>query len=322
MATFLLQPSWPRAAVRAKPVQRKNADLQERKAAQQMLSSINGKQALVHGIITFSFASVMFAQSVPHNQNTSANDLVRAVVDNELVANEGHRDRWMYRVEKEERGKKQIKEVIQTGQGSLDRVVAIDGRPLTAKEQDMEIDRIENLVKKTAEQRKLEGIRNKDAEQCKTVFKVFPDALSFTYAGRDGNLTKLSYRPNPEFKPGSMEARVLHEMEGEMWVDEVQHRLVRIRGQLMTDVKFAGGLLGHLEKGGHFMVEQRELARGEWNLVTMEVDMKGKALLLKNIAVQQKEFRHDFRPVPDTLTFAEAADMLMNKVIVASNDPH
>jgi len=47
-------------------------------------------------------------------------------------------------------------------------------------------------------------------------------------------------------------------MEGEMWVHGTQRRLVRIRGRLITDVKFAGGLLGHLAKGGQFNVAQTE----------------------------------------------------------------
>jgi hypothetical protein len=107
-------------------------------------------------------------------------------------------------------------------------------------------------------------------------------------------------------------------MEGEMWVHETQRRLVRIRGQLVADVKFAGGLLGHLEKGGHFNVEQRELLRGQWDLAFMEVDMKGKALFFKEIDVSEKEYRSDFRTVPDGLTLTEAADMLTKQVFVAA----
>ena len=148
---------------------------------------------------------------------------------------------------------------------------------------------------------------------------MLPDALTFIYAGRDGDLIRLSYRPNPSFQPPSREARVFHEMEGEMWVHETQRRLVRIHGQLIADVKFAGGLLGHLEKGGYFNVEQRELSPGQWDLTFMEVDMKGKALFFKTVAVKEKEYRSNFQTVPDGLTLAEAADILAKQVIVATN---
>ena len=131
---------------------------------------------------------------------------------------------------------------------------------------------------------------------------MLPDALTFIYAGRDGDLIKLSYRPNSSFQPPSREARVFHEMEGTMWVHERQQRLVHRSGQLVADVNFAGGLLGHLEKGGHFNVEQRELSPGQWELTFMEVDMKGKALFFKTIAVKEKEYRSDFPDSPNAGT--------------------
>jgi hypothetical protein len=271
------------------------------------------------GLIALLPIAAAFSQSASAGPPMPANDLVRAVVANELKGQGGGHGRWMYRVDREEQGKKKAKEVVQTGQGSLDRLVAVDGQPLNAKEEQDERERIGNLVRNPAEQHRLEQTRKKEAEQCKAFFKMIPDALTFIYAGRDGDLIKLSYRPDPSFQPPSREARVFHEMEGEMWVHETQRRLVRIRGQLIADVKFAGGLLGHLEKGGHFNVEQRELSPGQWDLTFMEVDMKGKALFFKTIAVNEKEYRSDFRMVPDGLTLAEAADMLTKQVIVAAN---
>ncbi len=271
------------------------------------------------GLIAFLPIAAEFSQSASSGAPISANDLVRAIVANELKPQGESRGRWMYRVEREQQGKKKAKEVVQTGQGSLDRLVAVDGQPLSAKEQQEEKERIGNLVRNPAEQQKLEQTRKKDAEQCKAFFKMLPDALTFIFASRDGDVIKLNYRPNPSFQPPSREARVFHEMEGELWVHETQRRLVRIRGQLVADVNFAGGLLGHLEKGGHFNVEQRELSPGQWDLTFMEVDMKGKALFFKTIDVNEKEYRSDFRTVPDGLTLAEAAEILSNEVTVAAN---
>src|ERR1700731_2409615 len=105
---------------------------------------------------------------------------------------------------------------------------------------------------------------------------MLPDAFVFNYAGRAGDLIELSFRPNPNFQPPSLEARVFHDMEGELWVDVKQERLAAINGHLMEDVKFGGGLLGHLEKGGHFEVRQAEVAPGHWDMTFMAVDMKGK----------------------------------------------
>jgi hypothetical protein len=51
-------------------------------------------------------------------------------------------------------------------------------------------------------------------------------------------------------------------MGGEMRIDIKQEEMAGIAGQLVPDVKFGGGLLGHLDKGGKFEVRQAELAVG------------------------------------------------------------
>jgi hypothetical protein len=83
---------------------------------------------------------------------------------------------------------------------------------------------------------------------------------------------------------------------------------VRVRGQLIADVKFAGRFARDLEKGGHFTVARCELSPGEWEITSM--DRKGKVLFFKTIAVEQKECRSGCRAVPENLTLAEAANTL------------
>jgi hypothetical protein len=102
-------------------------------------------------------------------------------------------------------------------------------------------------------------------------------------------------------------------------VHATQQRLARIQGQLTSDVKFAGGLLGHLNKGGKFSVEQTELAPGQWELTRMEIDMQGKAFFFKTIAVQERQYRSNFRRVADDVSLSEAANMLIRHVMVAAN---
>jgi len=117
-------------------------------------------------------AATAFSQSDSVDRGISANDLARAVVANELKSQDANHSRWMYHVDRDEQGKKKAKEVVQTGQGSLDRLVALDGRPLTANEQQQENKRIESLVRNPQEQQRLEQTKRKDAEQCKAFFKI------------------------------------------------------------------------------------------------------------------------------------------------------
>jgi hypothetical protein len=256
-------------------------------------------------------------QSVPSSQG-SAGDLARRVIANELKFQDDHTN-WMYRLEKEQYGKKQVEEIIETKEGSLSRLLSIDDRPLTAQQQEEEDQRVQELMSSRSAKRKLQRALDAETLQGRRLFKMLPDAFVFIYMGGDGNLAKLSFRPNPNFNPPSLEARVFHDMEGEMWVDCRQERLAAFNGQLEQDVNFGYGLLGHLDKGGHFEVRQEEVVPGHWDMTTMSLEMTGKALLFKNIGVQKRENRRDFHPVSDNLTLTEAADILNRHMVVADN---
>jgi hypothetical protein len=263
--------------------------------------------------------SAAFPQSDSERLGISANELARKVVTNELKVQNEDLGHWMYRLEKEDGGKKQVQEIVETKDGSLSRLLSTDGRPLDAIQQQKESRRIQRLVSNPGEQRKLQQASSKKAEQGARLFKILPDVFVFGYAGCEGNLIKLSFRPNPNFRPPSIESRVFQNMEGEMTVDRKQERLAAINGHLMEDVKFGGGLLGHLDKGGKFEVSQTEVAPGLWEMIVLDVDMKGKVLLFKTINVQETEHHSDFHRVPDDLTLAQAADILNTQIVMASN---
>ena len=270
-------------------------------------------------ILTIILASKALSQSDSVRLEMSAVDLARKVVTNELrVQNEEH-SHWMYRLEKEESVRKQVQEILETNNGSLSQLLSIDGHPLDAKQQRKENQRMQRLVSHPDEQRKLQQASNKKTEQGERLFRILPDIFVFSYAGRKGDFVTLTFRPNPNFQPPSIEARVFHGMEGEMTVDIEQSRLTALSGDLMEDVKLGGGLLGHLDKGGKFEIRQTEVAPGHWEMTSLSVDMKGKALLFKTIGAQETENHSDFHRVPDDLTLAEAASILNRRIVLADN---
>jgi hypothetical protein len=70
--------------------------------------------------------------------NGSANDLVRQVVSHELHAQDEDHSHWMYRLETEKSGAKETKEVVETKEGDLTRLLAINGIPLSEQQQKSE----------------------------------------------------------------------------------------------------------------------------------------------------------------------------------------
>lgn len=243
-------------------------------------------------------------------------DLVKAVIGNELK--NGDDDvRWKYLLNKQVDNKQETREVVETKSGSLDRLLASAGRPLTQAAQREETDRILKLSHDPAEQQKLEESHRKEAEQYDAFLKVIPKAFLFEYAGEDGDLIKLNFRPNPVFQPSSRVEKVLQQMAGQIWVNAAQQRLAGIHGVLTDEVKFAGGLLGHLEKGGEFTIRRTEVAPTRWEVTELAVNMRGRAVLIKSICVNQTELHTNFQAVAGDLSLGDAAGLLLKNVTLA-----
>jgi len=99
--------------------------------------------------------STTLSQSDSGSLAVSANDLARRVITNELKFQDDHTN-WMYRLEKEQNGKKQVEEIIETKEGSLSRLLSINGQPLTAKQQEEEDQRVQELMTSRSAKRKLQ----------------------------------------------------------------------------------------------------------------------------------------------------------------------
>jgi hypothetical protein len=240
-------------------------------------------------------------------------ELVREVVENGLVAKDRNQIHWCYREVIRKTGSLETREVCQSNAGTIDRLIALNDRPLSPEQQRREDIRLRTLLADPAEIRKEREKQREDSAKQFRMFSTFPAAFRYEYAGTDGNLIKLKFTPNPQFAPSSRQEEVFHHLEGMMWVDAKQKQLARIDGQLTSEVRFAGGLLGHLDKGGVFSVRFRELDSGQWVMVALHVDMTGRALLFKTVSVQEERDFDDYRRVPDNLTLPQTAELLVKE---------
>ena len=233
--------------------------------------------------------------------------LVRDILQHEVRAQAEDKSLWCYRKSLDKDGKLQLFASCQTETVEINRLVAVDGQPLTEKQRTLEDQRIKNLLESPRQLRKQKEVQLDDAREATALLKLIPDAFVFEQESRDAEHIRLKFFPNPKFSPSGSSEKVFYHMEGTLVLDTRQKRLVEISGRLMSEVKFGGGLLGHLDKGGTFFVKQQEISAQSWALTLMDVQMNGKALFFKTISVRTKEVDTDFRPVPGTATIQQAA---------------
>ena len=262
------------------------------------------------------FASLSSAQT--SDGRPPANEFVRQIIDNELQAEKNDHSHWMLRLETRKSGTTEVREVVETKDGDLDWLISVNGEPLPEDQRRERGRGLQRLINNPAELKKSKRETDEDQARSQRLLKMLPDALVFEYGEQRGDLVELKFKPNSHFRPPSHEAAVVHAMEGVLRVNGRQKRLVEISGHLTRPVKFGGGLLGHLDAGGHFYVKQEEVQSGYWELAVLDVDMKGKALFFKTIGVQEEMKRSMFRRVRDDLTAAQGANLLYQQVRTTS----
>jgi hypothetical protein len=266
----------------------------------------------------FALASVVAGHANPVRSGASAQpqnaespqQLVRDMVWNEIHSQTNDHTHWRYRELQEDNGPRRLVDVFQTRDGQIHRVLAINGQPLTGEQLENEDKRIQKLLSDPRQIRENQKKREQDANQETTMLKMLPDAFLFREEGQQGSSLKLAFTPNPNFHPTTHAAEVFHHMVGTLLIDRYANRLVEIDGRLTSKVKFGGGLLGHLDEGGTFRVEQRKVGPNHWDMVLLDVHMDGKVLFFKTIAVRQKEQYFDYHEVPANVTLQQAAQEL------------
>jgi hypothetical protein len=257
-------------------------------------------------------------------QSTDPNQLVAKVVDNEILArDEGH---FMYRDWRKTLEGEKTKQMVETNDGVVARLIAINNQPLTTQERVDEDARLSNLLQHPELQKQKEKEQRQDDERVRKMFRELPKAFIYQYdgvePGASGDLLKLKFAPNPRYDPPSRETSVYRAMSGLMWIQVPDLRMARIEATLFRDVNFGWGILGHLDKGGHFFIEQSKVGPARWEATYMDIQFTGKALLFKTISLHQIEKLSDFRRVSDGLTLAQGIEMLKkSESQVAENAP-
>jgi hypothetical protein len=251
-------------------------------------------------------------------------ELVRKAVQNEIAANSDSGMHFMFRDQRKTPHTMQTKLMVETRDAIAGLVVAQDGHPLTAEQRRAEEARLENYVANPEELRKKRKQDKEDAERTIRIVKALPDAFLYEHDGTEqGNvglggtgheLVRLKFRPNPGYNPPSREEQVLVGMEGHLLLDSTENRIAKIDGMLEKQVSFGWGILGHLNRGGRFLVQQADVGNHQWEVTRMELSFTGKILLFKNLSIRSSEVFSDFHPVPSNLTFAQGVELLKKEI--------
>jgi hypothetical protein len=235
-------------------------------------------------------------------------EIVRTAMNAELDADLNDHSHWRYR-DAQKDGTDTVSIVVETGHGSVKRLVERNGKPLSEAEARVEDERVQAFIHDPSQLAKQKKDGQQDGKNAEELLRMLPDAFTWKMGSDDGENITLNFEPNPKFSPPDLQGRVLGQMAGKLVVNKGQNRIVTISGRLTQDVMIGWGILGRLKGGGTFRVERREVTPRMWQITETHVHIEGKALFFKSIGQQQDEVQTDFMQMPNGTTLEQAAEM-------------
>lgn len=249
------------------------------------------------------------AKSDPHA-------LVEAAIENEINNSYGRRPRVRYLLREKTGNTDTTKDIVETVDGGVARLIAIHDQPLTPSQTQAEVQRLQDLVSDPATQQHRKRNEERDAARLVGVMRLLPAAFLNQYVGPvqtpNGVAIRLTFAPNPQFSPPTLESRILTGIRGEIWINPTDLRVVRIEGHLFRKVDYGWGILGILYPGGTIVIDQARTPECGWQLAHLNLNMNGKALMLKSLHVVVDETATDYRSVPARWKYTDAIQWLLH----------
>ena len=249
--------------------------------------------------------------------DVAATELVRQTVAHELAAIDTG-GQYMYRVDEATPQGSETRVTVETRDLQIGRLILKNGQPLPGAQRQREEERLRSLLTNRARLLKFQTEQRSDEARVHRMIQAFPDAFLYQPAGAEKDsagreLALVTFHPNPNFRPRSTELRVLQGVEGAMLIDSVAERLVRVQAKLSRDVDFGWGIVGHISRGGSFLLEQQVVWDDQWATTTLAFHYTNRLLLLITRRVDSVTKVSDFHRLPGDLTQQQALELLLDR---------
>jgi len=254
----------------------------------------------------------------PSLPSISLHALVAEAAANELVALH-HRGSYLrYRMETVNERGDQVRDVIESKDGTVARLILKDGKPLTAEQDKAERQRLNDMLASPAAYAK--HVKNGESEKSMAdkLIPLMPEAMMNTYtpgqpqSGRNGGAPEivLDYKPNPKFAPPSTQAQALTGLQGRVWIDAKTHYVVRMEGTIFRPVNFGWGMLAHIYPGGKVMMNQTNVGDNRWIFTDFSMELSVRALMVKKLDIRSSAKTSNYQTL-GPMSYQDAIHLLL-----------
>lgn len=242
--------------------------------------------------------------------------------NNEVKVLEYERSYLRYQIHQVDAKGDQVREVVESKDGTVARRIRVDQRPLTAEEDAAERERLQAMLDSPAAFAKHVKSDQTGKRFAADLLRQMPSAMIFTYTpgqpqrehatgrGNSSPEVVLDFQPDPAWTPPNMTAEALSGFEGRLWIDAHTHYVTRLEGDIFRGVNFGFGVFGHLDPGGKVTFEQAQVGNQRW-IFTHFTEHLNVRVVFKTIHQNSEIDGRNFMPVPE-MSYQEAIHLLLS----------
>jgi len=192
------------------------------------------------------------------------------------------------------------------------RVIARNGKPLSAEEQQKERDRMDAEIKKrlgeTPDERaaRLKAYEE-DRKRRGAILDEIPKAFDFKLAGSavvdDRPVYIVDAYPHPGYRGTHKYSKYLPKLKGRLWIDKQDYHWAKLEAESIDTVS-VGWILARIQEGSKLVLVQKRFGPDTWFPQFVSLDAVARVLLVKKMGMQvitqfsdYKKFQADSRVV-------------------------
>lgn len=225
---------------------------------------------------------------------------------------------FRYRVHRIDSKEDTLRDLIESKDGTLGRLLQHNGQPLTADEDKTERDRLQKLL----DSGDLSGKR-KEQQHARAygveLARAMPAAMLYTPTDGQPQLQNLDrpqlvldFAPNPQFRPATTAQGLLSGLSGRLWIDSADHHIVRMEVHAQRNLDLAMGILVRVYSGGTIEYDQRRIAENQYAYTHVRMHLRLRELMFRTVPYESDLTAFEIKPLTEQPSGPDAIRSLLS----------
>lgn len=229
----------------------------------------------------------------------SAVEIIRKSVDRDLNNFERQRD-YTYQEREQDREfnangavsktESETREIMILAGRPYEKLIARNGKPLDEKEARKEQEKMDRALARRESMTDAEKAkREKERAENRKFLKQLPEAFTFRLDPDEFISGKPSWvieaEPNADFKPSTLQGKVLSKVRGKVWIDKGEYEWVKAEMQVLDTISMGLALL-RIAPGGFIKFEQARVNDEVWLPSRMLIRADARIAYVKKIRTE------------------------------------